>query len=181
MQSIVVAMSQKRSVDLFKKANESREKLDYFMCSVAGALFAYAVQNYTPRKIAWDSSILEPLALACLVFGFFAGIRRIEHTILVTHLNAESLHSSESAGSATEVLMKSQGASGPFFNTDTGDVYDAESLLKARAQAQAFRDEVNKRLKQEVKRTKRWYELRNGFILGGFILLLTAKIAKAYP
>ena len=43
--------------DLFSKQHASNEKLDYFMCTVAGALFAYIGQTFSPEKVSIKCSI----------------------------------------------------------------------------------------------------------------------------
>jgi hypothetical protein len=49
--------------DLFSKSHDSNEKFDYFMCSVAGALFAYLGQTFTPEKLSLKCCIATFAAL----------------------------------------------------------------------------------------------------------------------
>jgi len=67
----------------------SVEKFDYFVCSVAGALFAYVGQNYTPHKLDSTYSVLTPLALVYLILSFGFGFRRIYIANIAKKLNKE--------------------------------------------------------------------------------------------
>jgi hypothetical protein len=60
--------------DLFTKQHASNEKLDYFMCSVAGALFAYIGQTFTPEKLPTKCCIVSILSLILLSYPFTAHI-----------------------------------------------------------------------------------------------------------
>jgi hypothetical protein len=64
--------------ELYSKSRDSLEKFDYFICSVAGAIFAYVAQHYTPKVLAIDAATLEPVSLVLLAASFFCGIKRIE-------------------------------------------------------------------------------------------------------
>jgi hypothetical protein len=78
-------------IELYRRGHEAAEKLDYFICGVAGALFACIGQNYKPHKIEFGLTLIEPLALVLLAFAFFAGLKRIEMCNAATHINHEQL------------------------------------------------------------------------------------------
>jgi hypothetical protein len=79
------------SIEVYRRSHEAAEKLDYFICGVGGALFAYIGQNYIPHKLEFGISLLEPLALIFLAGAFFAGLKRIETCNAQTNINHEQL------------------------------------------------------------------------------------------
>lgn len=83
--------------ELFSKGHESRSKYDYFVCSVAGAVFAYTAQHYSPKRFAWSFSMLEPLSLVLLAVCFFCGLRRLHYVALGTQINHTINDSDEKA------------------------------------------------------------------------------------
>ena len=168
-----------RSVQAFDAQHKAAHQFDYFVCGVAGAIFAYIVKDYSPHKLAFDLSILTPAALVCLAGSFFAGLKRIESTIAAMRFNAAQLNLSEKAGHLTEVIMKS-GWPSEFYDKQTGEVGTTEQLPSRR---DAFR-EGSKKAKTHVERNaekaKTYYNLRNRLLILGFIAILAAKVAQPY-
>src|ERR1035437_1606045 len=74
---------------IYEREHTSVEKFDYFVCSVAGALFAYIGQTYTPHKLDSLHSVLMPLALLYLTLCFGFGFKRIQLSNIGTKLNKE--------------------------------------------------------------------------------------------
>ena len=64
--------------ELYSKSRDDLAKFDYFICSVAGAIFAYVAQHYTPKVLAINAATLEPISLMLLGASFYCGVRRIE-------------------------------------------------------------------------------------------------------
>ena len=104
-----------RSIEAFAAQQKATETFDYFVCGVAGAIFAYIVKDYSPQKLAWDWSLLTPAALMLLAFSFFAGLKRIEATAGCARINAVQLDASERATHLTTILMNPQ--NGPPFDS----------------------------------------------------------------
>ena len=90
-----------KTVELFARAQESQEKFDYFVCGISGALFAYLGPLYTPRKLAFDASLFEPLALSCFIVSFYMGLKRIEHTTEAKRLNFHHFQACDRASQAS--------------------------------------------------------------------------------
>lgn len=78
-----------KSFDLFSKEHAASEKFDYFICSVAGALFAYIAQNYQPHKLDSWYHCLMPAALLSLTLSFLFGAWLIKKGIEITKINKE--------------------------------------------------------------------------------------------
>jgi hypothetical protein len=77
--------------DLFSKSHNSNEKLDYFMCSVSGGLFAYIGQTFKPEELPKFSSLYTLLSLIVLAYSFFLGCKRIQTIAMITRINREVL------------------------------------------------------------------------------------------
>jgi len=75
--------------ELYSKGKDAADKFDYFVCTVAGAIFAYIVQHYTPKVLAWDAATLEPVSLVLLAFSFYFGIKRIELGATIIHIDKD--------------------------------------------------------------------------------------------
>jgi|SRR5665213_146389 len=74
---------------LYNKGKDAADKFDYFVCTVAGAIFAYIAQHYTPKILAIDAASLEPVSLLLLAGSFFCGLKRIELGYRIIHLDRE--------------------------------------------------------------------------------------------
>jgi len=170
-------MSEKKSTFVFAGAREAQQKFDYFIAGVAGALFAYIAQTYTPKKISFTPASLEPLALVFLALAFFYGMKRIENTVVVMRLNHEMLDAEEKAGSMTEAMASgiSHG-----FNPHSGELISATELPALREfyrqQARSARDQA------EVASIKgeRFYTRRNQFLFAGFVAIFLTKLLQPY-
>jgi hypothetical protein len=166
-----------RSIEIHKMAWESEEKLDYFVCGVAGALFAYLGQNYAPRKLEIGVSALEPLALLFLVAAFFVGMKRIETAIILKHLNQRMLDAAEKAGNLAKALAAS---SGPYGNEEGGEVYDRETALTMRQDYLEKRDATQAALEPVKRKAKQLYKWRNRCLYLGFCAVFAAKLLQPY-
>jgi hypothetical protein len=168
-------MSDNRSIELFHKAQEADEKFDYFLCGVAGALFAYVGQNYNAQRIGWNVSLFEPLALLFLVSSFIAGLKRIETVMLVKRDNAQMLDCSEKAAACAELLLSGDGV----INAG-GDLITARNAEEWRTEFRRRVDVLESKIEKLSNRTLWYYRIRNGLLIGGFLTLLAAKIIKPY-
>ncbi len=52
------AFMDERSIEVYGHYREAEQKLDYFVCGISGALFAYLGQHYIPHKLVCDATIL---------------------------------------------------------------------------------------------------------------------------
>lgn len=165
-----------RSIELFKQATESREKFDYFVCSVAGALFAYVGQNYIPAKLDFSPVLFEPLALLLLVISFFAGLKRIEGGGTIKKLNMHCLDLGEKAGEMTKIVSSAQ----PGFNTESGQWIEPTTAQELRRIYIEKVKDLEDEIESHGKKGLFAYEVRNACLAGGFLALLAAKILKPY-
>ena len=75
--------------ELYSKGKDAADKFDYFICTVSGAIFAYIVQHYSPKVLAFDAATLEPVSLVLLAFSFYFGIKRIELGAMIIHIDRD--------------------------------------------------------------------------------------------
>lgn len=168
-----------RSIEAFGRYHEGEQKLDYFICGVAGALFAYIGQHYIPRKLHLDASVLEPMALLFIGASFFFALKRIGNTVLLMRVNHLMLHAAENAGKITGALAKGQGGA-PFFNEEAGDVLTPEQMAKERESSLSARDHSRKQLDKLRKKGRCFWRWRNYLLALGIAALFASKILLPY-
>jgi len=164
------------SLEVFIASLEGDQKFDYFVCGVAGALFAYIGQTYTPHKIELSISLFEPASLILLALAFFAGLHRIQTVNVISRINHKVLRAHEEAARLTEQM-----ASGGTIH------YPMGGQILDRSSAEAF---VDKRLKSALrmeskllaqgKRSERLYKTRDRLLLCGFVAIFFSKVLQPY-
>jgi hypothetical protein len=94
------------TLELYKKGKDSADKFDYFVCSIAGAIFAYTVQTYCPKPIDSGFSFLEPISLLLLAISFYLGMKRIELCVNLAHMDKNLTASLEAKDSVVSEQLK---------------------------------------------------------------------------
>jgi hypothetical protein len=77
----------KTSLELYKKSQDAADKFDYFVCAVSGSLFAYIAEHYSPKPLAIDVYLLEPISLLLLAASFICGVKRIAVCVGLIHID----------------------------------------------------------------------------------------------
>lgn len=162
---------------IFAGAREAQQKFDYFVTGVAGALFAYIAQTYTPKELAVAPSSLEPFALVCLALSFYFGLRRIEASVVVMRLNHEMLDCQEKAGNMTKAMFEGRGGG---FNPHSGDLIHAHELPARRDAYMKLADAAQLGAESSANRGERHYARRNLFLFSGFAAIFLAKLLQPY-
>lgn len=159
--------------ELFSKGHESASKFDYFVCSVAGAIFAYTAEHYVPKRFAWSFSMLEPLSLLLLAASFYCGFKRLHFAALGTQINHLINDHEEKASQ----LAKATGTepNDAAINSQVRQlmVYD---MKKHVAEALA----LDPRLDAANALAKNHYSLRDFFLMCGFACIFLAKLLQPY-
>jgi hypothetical protein len=93
------------ALELFRKGHEAADKFDYFVCTVAGAIFAYSAQHYSPRRLDFDWPLLEPISLLLLALAFYFGLKRIEASRTVTQINHSVVDCEDKAKQLAQLLL----------------------------------------------------------------------------
>jgi|GEM_PF-1034553 len=162
---------------------DSVEKFDYFVCSVAGALFAYVGQNYTPHKFDSTYSTLMPLALVYLILSFVFVCRRIYLANIGKKLNKEFVKEHEDCKHLTETTIDAYNASAtPVAPRDkiSGKVVTIEFLAERRDKKLAFKSELERKSRLKFKWANYHEHFRDVSLILGFILILAAKVFQPY-
>ncbi|MBK7414908.1 MAG: hypothetical protein IPJ38_07065 [Dechloromonas sp.] len=116
------------------------------------------------------------LALLVLVLAAVFGFRRIEAwhqpRIMINH---RILHAYERRGVLASVTQNGSG-----INTQTGETYTPEYAASQIPLLSKQIEQLKPQLQAAQKRALVHYQLRNGFTLVGFLMLLSAKLYSAY-
>ncbi len=161
---------------------DSVEKFDYFIVSVAGALFAYVGQGYVPHKFDSVFSALMPLALVFLILAFVFGCRRIYLANIGKKLNKEFVKEHEDCRNLTETIDKyhsSQTLVAPF-DKITGKTVTIEYLTERRDKKIAYKKELERKARLKIKWANSHEKFRDICLVLGFVLILAAKIFQPY-
>jgi hypothetical protein len=167
-----------RSIKMFKRSHEGGTKSDYFICSISGALFVYISQTYTPHKIAFSISVLDPISLVFLILSFFAGLKRIETVNCGARLNHRILDAAEKAGNITEQLASN--TPGPFYNQEGGEISSRSDLEALRSQYLKTISDIKALLPGVDRKGARFYKARDFFLLLGFVSIFLSKVLQPY-
>src|ERR1043166_9989049 len=96
----------KQSDDLYKLIQDSTDKFEYFIPTVAGALFAYVGQHYEPRQLELNWTLLEPITLLLLGASFWLGVSRLQNMLLIRKANYRHLTIVEDMRVYTATIVK---------------------------------------------------------------------------
>jgi hypothetical protein len=166
-----------RSVEVHMRHQEEASKFDYFICTVSGALFAYVAQTYIPHRIDLSPALLEPLSLVFLGASFFFGLKRLEQANVVMRLNSRLLDAGEKAGSLTARMLQ---PGEMFYNEESGEVFDRTTLEKKRDAYLGVAKSINVQFSKLEKQGLKFYNLRNLFLMLGFLTIFAAKVSQPY-
>jgi len=166
------------SFGLFEKEHEATAKFDYFITTIAGALFAYIGQTYTPHKFDCWYYFIIPLALILLTACFYLGCKVLLGNTETTRLNKEVAQAHEQCENINIQLNKFP--KNPVFPDSLGrDVPRTEMEQRVRGLNQKIKTTKAAALAkmEKVEFIIKW---RNFFLFIGFILILVAKFSQPY-
>lgn len=170
-------MSHESAKILYQVTQSAEQKFEYFLTGAIGAMFAYTVQNYTPHRLDFSPSTLEPIAIICLAGAFICGLKRIEcvfHVSGIGYQQHQEIGDAEKKEAAIWMIVtepeKHQARQG-----STLESLEKEAQAhRGRAQsAEPLLDSLNTKV-------KRYYTYRNRLMHAGFFLVVVAKIAVPY-
>jgi hypothetical protein len=166
------------SLNLFDKEHASREKYVYFVCSLAGALFAYIGKDYFPEHPINCVGVLTIAALISFVLCIAFGMARIQVYTHMLGINRDVLVFEEEIAKLQNSWIAHE--KGEAYLTLSNKLY--ENLKQVRIEELVNERAIKK--ETEFARMKTWEKwatglliISNGFLALGFILLLWAKIA----
>jgi hypothetical protein len=167
------------SLNIFDKEHASREKYIYFVCGLAGALFAYIGKDYFPVHPIDCIGILTISALisfiVCIAFGMariqvYTHGMSINRDVIVEETNLRNLRVCRLKFLSKEITLSEDNKTGKTYSTI--EEYDAD--IKAK---QTIRDKTHIRMEKWFKWATWLLIISNGFLALGFILLISAKLA----
>lgn len=155
---------------------DSAEKFNYFMAGLSTAVLGYLAPMLQPAKLGWNSTTLELVAMLTLVGAAFAAFKRIESTVHLQRVGVEKLKNLESVERLSTAL---QGGI-PVADSDTGEVMNVEKIGALLENRQTIL-EIARTVEKDIgKKAERWYAVRYYLLMLGFLLLLSARVWKAY-
>jgi hypothetical protein len=157
--------------DLFSKGHESASKYDYFVCSVAGAVFAYAAEHYAPQRFISYFQLLEPCSLLILAASFYCGIRRLHFAALGIQINHLINDGQEKAGQLNNELKTNQEKYSP-------QAVQAMSKDMQEHYANAFA--LDPVLAKANAAAQKWYRWRDRLLTLGFLAIFLAKVLPPF-
>lgn len=168
-------MGTERSDSVFEYYRSASEKFDYFIVGLTGTLCAYISQTFSVKPISVSPQSLELLSLIMLVLSVVAGFKRIEKSLIATRYNAHTLRIQEQKG---QLILKRNG--GHLVNSATGEMLDPIAVnMKIQVLSEVL-PEFEESMNRSAEWAGRWYHIRNGLLLIGFLGLVAARVWGAY-
>src|SRR5688572_20911760 len=161
--------------ELYSKQHEAGLKFDYFVCGVAGAIFAYISQNYAPQKLALDFPLLEPISLLLIAAAFYFGIKRLEAARTLVTMNHQVADCEDKAKKLAVIVANPQG-----YRDFDGKVCTAETVQREQQgyidASRGWYEQINICRAMAV----RYYKLRDNLLILGFAAIFLAKVLQPY-
>ncbi|HTA95027.1 MAG TPA: hypothetical protein VK769_02780 [Verrucomicrobiae bacterium] len=166
-----------KSFDLHSKEHTSGEKFDYYICSAAGALFAYIGQTYTPHTFDSWYYFLTPTALFALTVCFGIGLWTISISKAVIMLNKEVLLLLEESTQILELLGNSNAE---FFDSPKQKRATRQELAAKVETNRVSIDEMREYAFIKIRKADTFNCVRNLSLGIGFLLILASKVLQPY-
>ena len=161
------------SIDaLFQHTRESARKFEYFLLGVTLALLAYEGRTLSPHKLGLNAYTIEISGLLLLVLSVIAGFRHIEAMIATSSIN----HTALSEETKRLRLVKGQF----MYDTFSGKELTPDERERALFDLRGVVDRLNEELHRMVVRSYRWNRARMWLLIGGFVLLISARVLEPY-
>jgi len=169
-------MAQERhSIKFVQEQQKAADTFDYFVCGVAGAIFAFIIKDYTPQRMQFDWSLLTLLSLILLAMTFFVGLKRIECTLLCRRFDALKLDAEEKAKDYATLLLE------PFVQHSVhGKLMSHNDVQYLHSREVERLSEMRNKASEMSQKSGTLYNARNQLLLLGFATILAAKIAQPY-
>jgi len=169
-------MAENGSVRAYEAWRDAAQRFDYFTTGISTAVLGYLVPQLQPARIGCSPETLELLALLVLVGSVFAGFKRIEGSVHLLRLGHSRLAHVENANALTAAV----GEQVPLYSRETGKLVASEKIMEM-VNAHGELVGTVKNLETKVSnRVRLWYSARYYLLIGGFLLLLAARVWKGY-
>ena len=141
--------------------------------------FSHILQkHYTPKRLALDYSFLEPASLLFLALSFYYGLKRIEMQRNFTALNHQLVDCEEKAIQIAQTL-EGLGQTHEVKHM-SGKVVSPEELKKQHQKYVSLTAQWESKVPVILGRARRYYKLRDRFLIFGFATIFLAKVLQPY-
>jgi hypothetical protein len=161
--------------DLFSKVHAANDKFDYFICTVAGGLFAYIGENFSPDKLTTGAAAITFIALLFLAISFWCGLKRIQIMTAFNLTNRKLIQCEEMIAKAVFSIKQYTEAQKPGGENSLGEYFTVSQLQERRIGMLKNREEIKELLTKHNKYARRFGVERDALLVIGFILLLSGK------
>jgi hypothetical protein len=163
------------SLEIYKKGQDAADKFDYFVCGVAGAVFAYDAEHYVPRRLDFSFHSLESVSLLLLPLAFVCGVQKLRYSVRGTHINHGLNDSEEKSLKLALELEDDKKAKEPKYGEASRQMM-IQDIRKHRANVDILAAQLSK--VDSVGR--RWYIARDILLVSGFVAIYLSKVLQPY-
>jgi len=161
---------------IFDSWREASQKFDYFVTGLIGALVAFIGQSFNPVPVGLNPGTLELVALLILIVSFWAGFKRIESNTENLRLTFERNRLEDQLIDLRTVTESGNVAYGMHTGQPLSDI-ERDKLIDSMQTQYNTKDQY---LKAFSDRAHRFYHWRNYLLILGLLLLVAARVLKAY-
>ena len=161
--------------EIYKKAHAAADKFDYFVCTVAGAIFTYDAEHYVPRRLDFSFHSLESVSLLLLPLAFICGVQKLRYSVRGTHINHGLNDSEEKSLKLARELDDDKKAKEPQYCEASRQMM-LQDIHKHRANVDILAAQLSK--VDAVGR--RWYLARDILLVAGFVAIYLSKVLQPY-
>lgn len=158
------------TLEIYKRSHEAEQKFDYFVCTVAGAVFGYEAERFFPNRLAFNSHLLELVSLLSLALAFWFGLQKLRCSVLGTRINHKLNDSEEKSLQLARMLGD------PKYQNEVSQQMMKTDLCKCRQDV----DAANAQLPSVEASARRNYVLRDISFVFGFVAIVASKILQPY-
>lgn len=162
-----------RAYELWRDA---AEKFDYFMAGLCAAVLGYLAPKFESARFGCNPDTVELLAMLAFVGAVFASFKRLESIVHLQRIGVGRLEKLESKERLEEAIRNGV----TVLDSDTAQVMDlgkVQALIESRKSIV----EIARAMEKNVgTRAERWYTARYYLLIGGFVLLISARVWKGY-
>ena len=169
-------MSHENAKILYQASHEAQQKFEYFLTGAIGAMFAYTAQTYTPKKLDFSPSTLEPIAIICFAVAFFLGLRRLDCLYHILGISYEKTDADVDAAVIQKTLRMIEDDHLPSYQLGTSVEEMEKDLEWNRTRSRSAKpilDDLNTKIRT-------FYSWRSRLLIAGFALIVLARVLSPY-
>jgi hypothetical protein len=169
-------MSHENAKILYQASHEAQQKFEYFLTGAIGAMFAYTAQTYTPKKLDFSPSTLEPIAIICFAVAFFLGLRRLDCLYHILGISYEKTHADADAAVIQKTLRMIEDDHLLSYQPGTSVEEMEKDLEWNRTRSRSAKpilDDLSTKIRT-------FYNWRSRLLIAGFALIVLARVLSPY-